>query len=962
MSDVISRDYRAWSLEDWNNRLVQAVFSHRGSTNLDLQRIDGTGQFLCSVANAPEAEAKDVRCRFLATFPSCWKEVANLFEPTSSVWQGWTADRPDLPFFAGLYLTVMVAAANQDTHDQGQFRDRFMTTLRLPKHTYFSHGLPYMWRLAAAWSKRQSELGEQVRTLILPDPGHESIIGYSKRLAFPVYPDQRRLAKLMKEARIDSEIPVQDLISVLDRRVGEYSDQFRTEYRLFKEALYVDNHLAAVQTPFWGAMQDLTWGASWDRSRRFELRLWLELDLTNMFSPKLILASCTQLNVESSQLLSALPPGQVAEGYRFSIGTGHDGCTAIDELLSSMSSASQPLFSNSQLSRLLMQGIIFFVRYGLGQWRNVEHVPIGMELMAVHTSQCELAEWCLNRSSPPEAQPAASVPIGSNWTLSGPIRFTSDSIEEARRRFPHLALFKNRLIKPVVRMLDRIRMSGETLFLAPRLPKAALDAAEKMTWHYKDTSGRSSKPFRMGFEHGTFVFRKEDAEHLSGTASVTVSAISVNGDEIASTEFEVATFCTTPLLENRPIESSKLVTGDGGQLVPDLVGKCEARPTAGTTDHDTQQSQLGSHKLILPAAEQRPVVTVRSDIDGFPRQWERLFEILCGYFTNVRWLAPNDLFELVRDIFGLDYMTTWETITDLEANQFVRRYFNSGWRGSAYSYVPPKVVHVRDTIRVVGLTGKLFRQKAARDAASLGGNVCFLLDGERPGAIDIELPDSADRKRFLGLLAVGRADREWSRNVIPGWHQLVTFEPESVLSTYNPTEVTYWLPEMERFGSKAENGRTNITLERWRIRNAQSLFILRRGREIWRTGSQDWAIAAYFAASGRVLGYLCRDGSLVCASRRIVLPPSMAEFTLSYGGGVVGRTSEGTLYYPAGTIGRPADLLESWIDGRFLQGSAKAIPLALQRRDLALSVSGYVAPGRRSSSIRQVMRTKEPGF
>ena len=163
----------------------------------------------------------------------------------------WKPSAPDLPFFAQLYLSVMVAGADETTHDIGNFRARLAKMLDAPEAAHLQlDGLPVLWRAAAQWTHKTAR--RSTRRLVLPHPGHETLIGYSKRLAFPGFRDQKRLAELLRDRGLTAHSPAIRIIQAVSRpsissRVGS-----KKSLANFKALYRRSEHGRALGSPFWG--------------------------------------------------------------------------------------------------------------------------------------------------------------------------------------------------------------------------------------------------------------------------------------------------------------------------------------------------------------------------------------------------------------------------------------------------------------------------------------------------------------------------------------------------------------------------------------------------------------------------------------------------------------------------------------------------------------------------------------
>ncbi|MBU5643654.1 hypothetical protein KQJ19_23355, partial [Citrobacter sp. S46_ASV_140] len=162
------------TLEQWNAELVKIVFFESSHTRSTLSRIDATGRIFEQLAGSRSKE--DAKRSFLASFGKKTSEIQAALRDESQEYP---------TYFAILYLTLLAASADNETHDEGDFRVRFSVLLGFDKNKKFDfRELPNLWERLERWSNRK----QNCIRLVLPEPSkHERLIGYSKRIAFPCY-------------------------------------------------------------------------------------------------------------------------------------------------------------------------------------------------------------------------------------------------------------------------------------------------------------------------------------------------------------------------------------------------------------------------------------------------------------------------------------------------------------------------------------------------------------------------------------------------------------------------------------------------------------------------------------------------------------------------------------------------------------------------------------------------------
>ena len=228
---------------------------------------------------APQRES------FLTAMPHDEAGVRGLFD--QAVLRRWSPLAADLPFYAQLHLTILAASADESLHEEGNFRRRLAQMLGLPiEGDYVSRGsLPALWESARRWSNQRAERQHDTRRLVLPDPGAETIIGHSKRLAFPGFRDQNRLAELFTTAGIDAASPLSHFVSAVRTRLVGFSERFREEFDRFCALLERGERAGALDTAFWATVVETTWMQNHRVSHSNSSGCRLEIDPTDPYNP-----------------------------------------------------------------------------------------------------------------------------------------------------------------------------------------------------------------------------------------------------------------------------------------------------------------------------------------------------------------------------------------------------------------------------------------------------------------------------------------------------------------------------------------------------------------------------------------------------------------------------------------------------------------------------------------------------
>lgn len=277
----------SWALPEWNDALIRAVFLDPEQSRRPLQRVTASDRFLARVAGADGAASGEVKSSFLRSFGTA-SMVARQFVWTSANQRSLLEGLPN--FFGALYLTLLAGSADENTYDEGNFRVRFATLLKdvnFPDYFHFND-LPRMWRELEGWCRRQAEKGATCRQLVLPDPQRDTLIGYSKRLAFPSYSDESRLSNLLSGIGATEELTPAYVQKQVAQALSKFSTNFREEYQEFAKhygSRRADNW---YETPFWGAVQDIAWDLDCSEAKK-NGRYDLVVDVTDYFEPWLTL-------------------------------------------------------------------------------------------------------------------------------------------------------------------------------------------------------------------------------------------------------------------------------------------------------------------------------------------------------------------------------------------------------------------------------------------------------------------------------------------------------------------------------------------------------------------------------------------------------------------------------------------------------------------------------------------------
>ncbi len=246
-------DWKNWKLVDWNHALVREVFFNSEQIDIPITRINASDRLLSKCVGA-DVNHEEVRDNFIACFGVGPRSVRDKFVMRSMYRQQTLSD--DIPpVFAHLFLTLLAGSADANSIGIGQFRLRFSELFQsfhigeLP-----FNDLPKFWNLVAEWScDRNNRLGD-CRVLQLTYRGRETLIGNSKKLAFPTYADERLLSLILDPDNLDFG----QVEHAIRRNLNRFTDQFREEFNDFFSCYHKSDLKGAFNTPLWGVVQDLS--------------------------------------------------------------------------------------------------------------------------------------------------------------------------------------------------------------------------------------------------------------------------------------------------------------------------------------------------------------------------------------------------------------------------------------------------------------------------------------------------------------------------------------------------------------------------------------------------------------------------------------------------------------------------------------------------------------------------------
>lgn len=916
-----------WTLETWNSVLVDAVFGIHPGVSREISRIDATSQFLARLVGADPSNSEAIRDRFFECFAGSPHRVRALLD-SRAIPRSWTPRSSHLPFYVQLHLSLLVASADEQTHDIGNFRDRLATRLDMPSQTTFSlTGLADLWRATEEWTHQTQR--QAIRRLKLPDPGSETLIGFSKRLAFPTYRDQVHLAQMLSSNQLDATSAPNRILEVVGAQRHQFTEWFQSELREFHRLLYARKFTEARQSPFWGAVSDISWQEPSRRTQSSEQDLQLELDVVDPYAPQLCLLSRKSLAIGARWRTKLRIPA--ISGWRYEITNGVQPTSSILDSL-----VSDRLPKNGYLKMALRRGLIAFARDEYGRWVDTptldENEIFWVVLRKPYFESNESLSAFTKR-----ATYKVELPSANHWMVVGPMNLSTETRSVLVRAFPHDDLFRIRLREPSIRLRGGLRLAEGYLFVWPELPDVLISEADRIEWSGTVGSTQELPMLSMRLikdeESAKFKFQEDDAALVVGPARVKLRALDRNGIELDEAQFDTVPYCQSTQIKLPNDLSGWLVVGDAGQL-------------QGAADASTDSELLAEY--VRSGIKNKPIAHFNGmhekpkqiAIEEIPDVWWRAIEILNAHFVRATGITRVEFFSLIQRLWNSDARTTWQYIEDLVENGIVRELYSRRWHGSSFVASPPRLhiigSHREWTCRLVGLLSHVTRERVVGELRSLGISGFVWTDPGATvcGAFEFRTDTRSAIDSFASKLnLVPSFDDPSEVPELANWDQIFSSEPERERG-----EMTVWSEEARSFLQPKNVKHGPVRLECWTIEGSQPLFVLKMLGKKWSTHSRKWALLAHGAVARRTIGTIEKGGTLAMGCPTLSMPPVVHNGVLAWGGGVCFRTSSGHRIYPAGQTWAPSSILLRWIEKKAAlpnsnrQRHIERLQIALSRR------------------------------
>lgn len=264
----MGRTWKDWDKFEWNEKLFIHYLSKKTPEIVNISSLSVSSEDLKIVAQDPTADPNEVLKSLIKAVKGSLLGDKN--GPAFKNALASCGKYKGLPLsFA--YLILSCLAANQVIEDEesdteessilGDFR-RVMAELLSVERVDIDESLADAWRELAKFldeNRSIDHLGVGViefNRLVLPDPGIEVHIGYSKKIVFPSRRDQLKLIEvLLSAALVEENPPVEKVLKEAARKRNLFSPSFRKAIDDFAKSFASGVSFAILlQDKFWNAV------------------------------------------------------------------------------------------------------------------------------------------------------------------------------------------------------------------------------------------------------------------------------------------------------------------------------------------------------------------------------------------------------------------------------------------------------------------------------------------------------------------------------------------------------------------------------------------------------------------------------------------------------------------------------------------------------------------------------------
>lgn len=913
------------SLEEWNAALVKAVFLEPSHTYPTLSRIDTTGRIFEQLAGSRSKE--DAKQSFLASFGQNAANIQEALRDDSrldvlSQIKGYPT------YFAILYLTLLAASADDETHEEGDFRVRFSLLLGFDKNKKFIfRELPNLWERLERWSCRK----QNCIRLVLPSPSrHERLIGYSKRLAFPCYKDEVFLRSILAKNNLDSHSTFESVNKTVHQWISNFGEIFKQEFIEFRTLLSKADMQQAYDSPFWGAVRDITIHTEKEQINQ-NGKYCLHLELSDSQPSEIyLLMDDTAVTVSGIHNHFSLP--NEIENYN-NVYYEQDISTTLKNL-ALLSKKQGNGFCQSRVGIALQSGCLPLFRDEFGHISSdgeyYDNSSLCLILHREYTSNICNALKSLNETA------KASTVKSTKWAILLFDKISRQSLDKIASLLPKKARrFLIQGWRPA-----RPHMSG-----AARFGKAVLlNPASTPVIHME------------GMIKGCYVISNKDGKELTrGFLSQNYNGLSIPPEEL--TEISDQAFCRyeltllnsdTPIifdvdvLDHAPYTTYRkviephdwLTDGPSGILIP--LGDAAAIPPL----KQEKMMPLGGFQALWQREDNFPTICVHTELHNISPAFDWIAEALALRFQRRSTLPFSELKRHIESVSLVTGIPNW---------QLQRALFAAGWLCLIQPrHAPYPLVSLAERTISVDVTEQ---GAIARIMGMFTRSERHLLQRNLEAGEQIRRWLVADNCRSIGCIELCLSNRERihafieqfelrliNQDNFPVTPLIGVAQPLSQMH-FVPTlpsdlNVSLWQTETCQWSEKTQlTLRDKSLLIRCQEKQRYHYFI-RHNAGYWQTDSFSWALMAQIICSGEKLGMQIGDSDWYWSEKTIVLPPSVIQWWFHIAKGCLSIIGNGGFLFTGGKKSLWSNVEEHSPDKQALARRNKALALRKMSRML----------------------------
>ncbi|MGZ6315638.1 MAG: hypothetical protein ACXWNQ_00105 [Anaerolineales bacterium] len=928
--------WKSWKLSDWNKALINAVFLDKERLAMRITRIPASPAFLAECTGDPAADHRAAIRAFITSFGKYDWQIRDHF-----AWQSPLLLKKQTqldgypPIFAALYLTLLAATADENTFDEGNFRNRFVELLSpvvsmssAPNFDFLST----MWEHVKAWSEARAKEAGDCRVLVLPQRYHEKLIGYSKRLAFPAFRDERRLQDLLQERGLgrDSNFPA--VSSAVAWRENMFSQPFKEEYDLFRRLVAEGRYQDAYDSPFWGAVQAITWeqdktasaevgtfifGADASDPNRPEFYLLTDEAGKRTLGPSAVFRN---LGSRSPGMYAVLPPQS----------------SSWTPPLLAVLAEKKPRLTKTPLWRRIDAGCIALYRDMQGNLSlDGEHFDEGPACFLVEGSYGEHLAATAKTFSLKMTELRTDDSFGT-WKV---LLFESLSTAALERLALDLPDLLRSALVPAWRP-PRVGCTGgawygQSLLLNPASsPMFAMAEAVRGSYEVYDRRGQVDASGELDEAGIGYQIPPSALACLTEPASLSVQLQTADG---MSSTASYALVQHVPIGRPAPLADVQAWLSDGRDgMVQSL--DCPPAPGGVPKPRDSSAMPRFLRNVEASAPSVGPV-----DLKDVPQPLGWLGETLSLRFQRRTTLPFSDLQgHLAPAAAAAAEARHWHVKRVLLSSGWLMRVQRATSPFTVVAPAPAAIALRSDEGDAVArVCGMFSRSELARLAGALAeGESAHRIGGPDAfgvGAIELRLT-SADRMPQLanefGLEVLFQAEFG-----LPLQTPRQLLRDGALATPKLPArDLEIWDPIKHNWVSSPEQPKQVAPGSILRFRGAQRYMYWIAGAGGYRfTDSSSWAFILSLAAAGRAIGEIATQGQCVFSPAIDCLPLPLVQWWMLWGGGFVGVKPCGSLYLGGDGGGCLWTELKDWLPQQAMpQARSNIGPVALQRRALAL--------------------------